>query len=115
MVRGRGRPVCLGVRHWRNDEAFASSVLSIAATRDSDDETSLTEVVYAVQALAKATIPAESLSENRLECLRRLVLRARPSRIVRTLVGWRDNLPDRILRRIQRREDLKNIAELWWA
>jgi len=115
MARRRGRPVRPGVQHWRNDTAFASRVFSIAATRDKDDEATLTEAVHAFMALAKESIAAESLTDDRLECLRRLALRARPSRILRTLISWRDNLPDRTLRLIQQRDDLKNVAELYWA
>src|SRR5678815_3731532 len=114
MATRRGRPDRSGVLRCRNHKAVESSVSQILENRDIHNEMTLTDTIYEVEALAKQTIPAESLTERRLKCLRKLALRARPSRILRTLVSWRDNLPDRIVRRIQRRKDLENIAELWW-
>jgi hypothetical protein len=115
METRRGRPVRSGILRWRNHQAIKSTVFSILDKRDIHNETTLTDTIYAVEALAKQTIPAESLTDRRLKCLRKLAIRARPSRISRTIVSWRDNLPDRIVRRIQRRKDLEHIAELWWA
>lgn len=115
MAERRGRPVLPGIRGWENDETFVPKVASIFESRDTSDEETLTEVTYAVETLAKETVPEERLTERRRGCLRRLAAYARPSRIARTLLSWRLNLPDRTIRHIQQREDLKGIAELWWA
>jgi hypothetical protein len=115
MSAKRGRPVRVGMRRWLNDEAHVARIGSIVGAREKMDEERLTEVTYALDALARATVPVEALTERRAAALRRLARHATPSHIARTLLSWRLDLEDRILRKIQQRQDLKEVAEICWA
>jgi hypothetical protein len=113
MSAKRGRPVRVTMRRWLND-GYVAKIASIVASRDKTDEETLTNVTRDLEALAKDTLP-EGVTPHRLEVLRRLARYATPSRISRTLLSWRLGLEDRILREIQHRQDLKDIAEICWA
>lgn len=115
MPRKRGRPVRVAMRRWVNDEAFATNVGSIIKSRDKMNEETVTAVTLALESLAKETVPVEALTDERIAAVRRLARRATPSLITRTLLSWRLGLEDRILRDIQQRQDLKEIAEICWA
>lgn len=115
MAKRRGRPVRPGIRRWQNDETFVNRVAAIMKSRDEGDEETLTDVTYSLTAFAERALPAGALTEPRRKCLRRLARAAAPSLVARTLLRWQTELPDRTLRIIQQREDLKGIAELWWA
>ncbi|HXG72900.1 MAG TPA: hypothetical protein VNJ04_20075, partial [Gemmatimonadaceae bacterium] len=67
--------------------------------RDKTDEDTLTEVTYALRALARETLPAGSLTKRRAESLCRLARHAKPSLVLRTLLSWRFGLEDRIIRK----------------
>ena len=103
------------MRRWINDDAYLANIASIIKSRDKTNEETLTNVTYALEAFARETVPAEALTWRRVNTLRRLARYATPSFIARTLLSWRLGLEDRILRKIQQRPDLKNIAELCWA
>ena len=115
MPGKRGRPVRVAMRRWVNDEAYAARIASIVDLRDRTNEETLTDVIHGLETLAKETIRAEALTARRRDMLRRLARDATPSRIARTLLSWRLGLEDRILRKIQQRQDLKGIAEFCWA
>jgi hypothetical protein len=115
MSAKRGRPVRVAMRRWLNDEAHVARIRSIVGAREKMDEETLTAVSYALDALARETVPVEALTERRVAALRRLARHATPSLISRTLLSWRLGLEDRILREIQQRQDLKEIAEICWA
>lgn len=115
MSAKRGRPVRVAMRRWVNDEAYLATITAIIESRDKTNEETVTNVTYALEALARETVPAEALTDARIEALRRLARHATPSLIFRTLQNWRLGLEDRILREIPKRPDLKNIAELCWA
>lgn len=115
MPAKRGRPVRVAMRRWVNDEGYVARITAIIESRDKTNEETLTNVAFALEALARETVPAEALTRRRLSTLRRLARFATPSFIARTLVSWRLGLEDRILREIPKRPDLKNIAELCWA
>ena len=115
MAGRRGRPVRRGIQRWVNDETYVPRVASIIEPRDKTDEETVTDVTYALEALARETLPDGALTGRRRDCLRRLARHGKPSLVSRTLLSWRLGLEDRIIRRIQRRKDLKKIAELCWA
>ena len=115
MSAKRGRPVRVAMRRWLNDEVYLAKITSIVEARDKTNEETLTNVTSALEALARDTVPEEALTGRRLEALRRLARHATPSLISRTLLSWRLGLEDRILREIQQRQDLKEIAEICWA
>ena len=85
------------------------------ALRDKSNEETLTEVTYEIEPFASGALPDGAFSRVRRDILRRLVRHAKPSLVSRTLLRWQNDLPDRTIRRIQQRKDLKNIAELCWA
>ena len=105
----------LKMRRWLNDETYGPRVASIIGLRDKTDEEALTQVTYALEALARETLPDGALTRRRSEALRRLGRHAKPSLVSRTLLSWRLDLEDRIIRSIQQRQDLKDIAEICWA
>ena len=115
MAGRRGRPVRRGMQRFQNDETFVPRVAPIIESRDKSDEETLTDVTYSLEAFARGTLPDGALTVRRRDCLRRLARHAKPSLVSRTLLSWQNNLPDRTIRRIQQREDLKDIAELCWA
>ncbi len=110
-----GRPARVAMRRWINDDAYLATITSIIKSRDKTNEETLTNVDYALEVLARETVPVEALIPRRLNTLRRLARYATPSFIARTLVSWRLGLEDRILRETTKRSDLKNIPELCWA
>ena len=115
MAGPRGRPTRPKMRRWLNDETYVPRVASIIGLRDKTDEEALTEVTYALEALARETLPDGAQTAGRSEALRRLARHAKPSLVSRTLLSWRLDLEDRIIRKIQQRKDLKEVAEICWA
>ena len=97
----------LKMRRWLNDETYGPRVASIIGLRDKTDEEALTDVTYALEALASETLPDGALTRRRSEALHRLGRHAKPSLVSRTLLSWRLDLEDRIIRSIQQRQDLK--------
>ena len=70
MSAKRGRPVRVAMRRWLNDEVYLAKITSIVDARDKTNEETVTNVTYALEALARETVPAEALSTQRIEALR---------------------------------------------
>ena len=115
MAGQRGRPVRPGIRRWQNDETFVPMVTSIMKSRNKSNEETLTDVIYSLEGFAGGALPDGALTKPRREYLHRLARHAKPSLVARILLSWRFDLPDRTIRHIQQRADLKDIAELRWA
>ena len=67
MPAKRGRPVRVAMRQWVNDEAYVARITAIIESRDKTNEETLTNVTYALEVLARDTVPAEALNRAVVE------------------------------------------------
>src|SRR5262245_30082773 len=104
--RGRPKHVCRsGIRIW-SPEMLRRRLDAMIARRDTDDEESLTDVVFQLRRLARQLVSRESLSRERIMRLKWLALHAEPSEIRRELLRWYLDYPDRSVRMIEEGADV---------
>lgn len=80
--------------------------------RDPSDPETITEVTILLLALASRVLRPRVLDDEQEKRLRDLAVHAKPSEITRTLQSWRFQLPDRKVRALQQRSD---IREMRWG
>ena len=106
----RGRPCGRGVKRWQG-EAVARVVRDALAARDVDDPASVTEATYRL-CKAVAALRGRPLQAPETLRLRRLVVNARPSAIIRVVHQLNGRITDRVARSLAPRSD---ISELVWG
>jgi len=97
-----------GIGRWHHDRIVKCTVKRLVP-RERDSET-VTEVGNRLIRLASRLLKPRVLTAEQRARLRKLAVTAKPSEITRTLLGWRYDLPDRTVRRLQS-EDL--LAFRW--
>ena len=106
----RGRPCVRGVKRWHG-EAVARVVRDALTARDVDDPESVTETTYRL-CEAVAALRDRPLQAPETQRLRRLVVNARPSEIIRVVHQLNGRITDRVARVLATRSD---ISELVWG
>jgi hypothetical protein len=112
MTQKRGRPVRPGMRVWRDPEILTRRVKTILRRRDKHNLETTTEAGLKLIALAERVMGKEAVTARRRARLFLLARDAKPSVIVRTLLSWRFQLPDRLVRHLQ---TLTDVQEMRWA
>ena len=100
------------MRVWRNSEILTRRVKTILRGRDKHNEEMLTEIGLKLIALGRRVVSKEGMTPRRCARLIKFAVAAKPSVIARTLLSWRFDLPDRVVRRLQTVTDMQ---EMRWA
>ncbi len=110
----KGRSPRRGVKAWRRSPPLERLVRSVVAFRSKDDELAVmtnAEMTARVLRIGRCAV-GRTLSPRERRRLRRLAQSARPCEITRVLYQWRGTLTDRLVRTVQRREDIRDMI---WA
>ena len=110
----KGRSPRREVKAWRRSPPLERLVRSVVAFRSKDDELAVmtnAEMTARVLRIGRCSV-GRTLSPRERRRLRRLAQSARPCEITRVLYQWRGTLTDRLVRTVQRREDIRDMI---WA
>jgi hypothetical protein len=99
QLMGREGPSPRGIGKWRHDR-IVKRVVKRLVPRERDPET-VTEVADRLVRFASRLLKPRALTPEQRARLRTLAATAKPTEITRTLLGWRYDLPDRTVRRLQ--------------
>jgi hypothetical protein len=108
-LMGREGPTPRGIGKWHHDR-IVKRIVKRLVPRERDPET-VTEVGDRLIRFASRLLKPRVLTAEQCARLRTLAVAAKPSEITRTLLGWRYDLPDRTVRRLQS----ENLLDFRWG